>query len=130
MCCAKFVMQIFNCVPLFAYHLRIFVLAWLRKLSDIKRPPKTCAIHSQLFQSRTMKLTTYLLALVLFAGFFLLQPSSAQTNSTTSTNTTTTEATTSTTSTTAKTVNRKHFTMHNVKYKVVRRIRVNKKNSG
>ncbi|XP_043651446.1 uncharacterized protein LOC122618917 [Drosophila teissieri] len=77
-----------------------------------------------------MKLTTYLLALVLFAGFFLLQPSSAQTNSTTSTNTTTTEATTSTTSTTPKTVHRKHFTITNLKYRTVRKIRVNKKKSG
>ncbi|KAH8363469.1 hypothetical protein KR084_010738 [Drosophila pseudotakahashii] len=73
-----------------------------------------------------MKLATYLLALVLFAGFFLLQPSSAQTNSTDTTNTTTTTtaATTTTTTTTAapKTVHRKHFTIKNMKYKVVRKI--------
>ncbi|EDV53544.1 uncharacterized protein LOC6554253 [Drosophila erecta] len=74
-----------------------------------------------------MKLTTCLLALVLFAGFFLLQPSSAQTNSTTSTNTTAPGASpANTTSTTPNSVHRKHFTIRNVQYKIVRRIRVNK----
>ncbi|XP_037720535.1 uncharacterized protein LOC119553920 [Drosophila subpulchrella] len=85
-----------------------------------------------------MKLATYLLALVLFAGFFLLQPSSAQTNSTTTTNTTstteasTTEASTTTTTATsaAKTANRKHFTITNMKYKVVRKIKTKKNVTG
>ncbi|XP_016943929.1 uncharacterized protein [Drosophila suzukii] len=76
-----------------------------------------------------MKLATYLLALVLFAGFFLLQPSSAQTNSTTNS---TTEASTTTTTTTAspRTVNRKHVTITNMRYKVVRRIKVNRNRTG
>ncbi|EDW45116.1 uncharacterized protein LOC6617050 [Drosophila sechellia] len=73
-----------------------------------------------------MKLTTYLLALVLFAGFCLLQPSSAQSNSTTSTNSTTTDATTTTTAA-PTTVHRKYFTIRNLRYKTVRRIHVNKK---
>ncbi|KAH8367044.1 uncharacterized protein LOC110176557 [Drosophila serrata] len=74
-----------------------------------------------------MKLATYLFAVVLFAGFFLLQPSSAQTNTTT----TEASATTTTTTTTAtpSTVHRKHFTAHNIHYKIVRRIHVNKKKS-
>ncbi|KAH8306191.1 hypothetical protein KR018_003660 [Drosophila ironensis] len=81
-----------------------------------------------------MKVTIYLLAVVLLAGFLALPASGADTN-TTDTNTTTTTTTeastsTSTTSTTAKTVNRKHFTIKDVHYKIVRKIHVNKKKSG
>lgn len=72
-----------------------------------------------------MKLATYLLAVVLFAGFFLLQLTSAQTN------TTTTEASATTTTTaTPSTVHRKYVTVRNLHYKIVRRIHVNKNKSG
>ncbi|KAH8293800.1 hypothetical protein KR054_004762 [Drosophila jambulina] len=71
-----------------------------------------------------MKLVTYLLAVVLFAGFFLLQPASGQTNDTTTEASTTT--TTTTTAATPRTVHRKHFTARNIHYKIVRRVHVNK----